>query len=1757
MQYISFSVCEYIKAQVERYKTKENSGKALIMLPSFSAGIMVGIGKNLEAQVLSMVDQFVYKIAKPLWKEWELSGTPQEMACLEEARKKDWLDDLGNLTHYRNEGAGNHGKTMAVILGGMDHVTDSGSLSDFHCCEIQTIWEWPHGMNNSFDLWVKKCLNDKNIAYEEENLDHFNEVLKALLTRVPTDILRISEFLDSLDLSGVQDGRDAEQTLLKSLEFFGLPDFKGFRFGGRQKFAPYVDTALSFFSYGMFLEKLPRDNAVKAVKGYQQEHGKENHLYDDDRIGNYTSDNEFLNDLEDYIHEGGREKQIALLECDFTIIRDKILKYRSPKEPKPKKETIKKLGTDPLDSVLTGLWLTLGEFRKELELKGIIAQDVLKKIHIKSFLFKHDYDGESQGEKNEIAIDSLRKVIGGLDHWLDRYIVIDGGVQDEQVTVVSELINDDMDFQYSAVAEPVLGFEISIEYGDENDSVSQRFYLRLPGASPFRIAAELFQNACGQLKDSFKIPVFLMPYFDELMLAKDEEEAHRVLMHGVREEKTIVDLLEPVVEELESGESEFADSLKRLSHTYQIFISHAAENGLYGALAERWDDLRRSFDGAFDLYLDKNSPVQRDRGAILTRAFLMVNERSVQDVAKWIWQPYEAAAAVTVLHPALLELIHARIRYLFDCFNAESNRQLKTTESKFFKKSNWDYYLDLSTVKMPLCGLLKDDDLVFETAIRGENLLHRIGGGVSSETALSTRLLLRYDAFEDDDISDREMFHETRESLMLFRIIKDYWQLHPHANDGISLAVYQNRDIQPVIAAIDQFINYDKRKEKNSDSIFHVSVTLFSESCDDTGVSRWIEQWKERWEAAENHAKFAHYRACRLSVAHRIVTSDENYAQFIRIINSSLEADIAVLSHFISAGVKGNRIEKVPAYDVTSRPIQFPVLEKASCVFQEKRHADERFRVLSNRQFRIATKHLDVMARLMDKQPGDHIALGRGDFSPWRGVIDALHKNVEWVVCIDSSIDEQLLKETCEGKVRDLIGFGSGVGSHGEANFTISTEQFHFSDLLHKLKAVILNVVEGWSDQDHTMAAQFAIEQAKNLSGLSLIRATGIGTHIHDVMAYALARKKFTNTGNNLCDQFISLDAYRHWFDNASSNMRPDILWLTASITDEGIFHLDMRIIECKLGKKSDIHLEKAREQVDSGLRHLIPSFMPRQEKDVQERPDARYWWLQLHRLIASKSRVSSKQKGETLTALERLVDGEYSISWGGVFFTCWTNVDTENRQKTSWTFNFRDQSLDILHVALGSQEMKDICSENYEDTFDWGDHIVSYGYKINPHYQNYSPADDDDLDESDDEAEGNGDDWKSDESSATDKAKHKERHWGDSSTKDSITPVITDTMGIPDRIPLGLSANGSRQMFWEFGHKELHNRHMLIFGSSGMGKTYAIQCLLNELGNSGQNSLVVDYTNGFLPDQLEEVTINSLDPEQHIIRQAPFPISPFKLHEQMIGSFSIKDTPPDVAKRVAAIFKTVYDLGDQQFSVLFDAIITGMESYQDCLKLDDLLNVLEEYLEDKTHNKSTVQSTLSKLKPFVMGKPFTSDDEGMGWDRFFEDQACRCHIFQLAGLDMHSWRLVTEFILWDLYAFVRGKGNKNLPKVVVLDEIQNLDHREECPLAKYLTEGRKFGLALILATQTISNLGNDQQSRLFQAAHKLFFKPADTEMKEYGTVLQNATGEALKIWIDRLSKLKKGECYSLGPSLGEDQVLKQVAVKIRITAMEDRLLNG
>lgn len=1351
----------------------------------------------------------------------------------------------------------------------------------------------------------------------------------------------------------------------------------------------------------------------------------------------------------------------------------------------------------------------------------------------------------------------LQRLLGGVDRLIEQWIDTSKFCADERhVPICSALVNSDVNFQPARTAEPHLQFSVTINGEGLENPVVKQFAWRLPEIQPYRVADELVRWAASAVSaaDGYCLPVFHAPYYEELMLAKDDEETRRVLLHCIREEGEGVENL------LSAGGLDSHDSLlpkiRHLASVYDHFLQNAKNDGLHSALLDQWDDLRKACEQAGGTYLNDPKCFSSPLATFLFRAFMIIARRSSAEGDRWMWEAHEPSCVVTVLHPALLEMLRAQVDYLLATFSTVAARELCKPGSRGFRDVVWQGYVDLATIQMPICGLIKDRNRILDTDIRGEDLIHRVGGADATEASLTTRLLLRYDSFDEDDISDTELFRESRESLLICRRLEDYRALHPHADDGLSIAIYQNDDIQPVIAAVDKYLRDVCEKRGLPTKPYAMAVTIFTESSDDSSVSRWVSQWKDRWEAAETQTSLAHYRQTRLSIAHRIVSADNYYRQFIQLVESGLEVDIAFLTSFIRAGTQGNDFHPVDSYDVRTRTLKFPILEKSFCAMTDPGRRLQRARVLSNRQFLLTTGHAEIMARLKNPetpQNSFHVVLGYGDYTPWQGVVDALHHRAEWVVCIDPNIDERLIavRRQDAPEAREIIGFGSGVGAHGEANFTVSTEHFQLSDVLHKLVASIEELYTSWDHETYQQVAQSVLAESQRLSGLSLVRATGIGQYVRDFMAYALTRKLLRADGDVLCDQLVSLDAYQHWFDSADSHMRPDLLWMVVRVDDDERLRLDLRLIECKLAKMSEAHLDKAREQLENGLRHLPTVFMPRVDLDAgeDERPDQRYWWLQLHRLIASKAEIAKKDEKRVLTGLERLADGDYDIQWRATAITYWTDQDSsEVNQADVWPCSIEGKDIGIGALSTGTEFVRFLCETKNPVQLPWdGGSVVFHAAG--------SPVLGDREDQVDDGTDGIDQDISPDDEPSTNPPGPGTDGETDSSaggeSGPSIAPVVVK---IPDRVLLGTTAQGSRKVYWEFGHKELSNRHMLIFGSSGMGKTYTIQCLLCELGRSGQNSLIVDYTNGFLDNQLETEVKELLSPMQHIIRSQPLAINPFRQQVDIIGSLRLPQDESATAQRVSGVFSEVYNFGDQQKSALYQAIKTGLEQAGDLgMSLQDLIPRLESIAEDKGTQGQSAGSVISKLRPFLDQHPFGKEDPA-SWERLFSDTAHRCHVIQLAGFAKDASRLVTEFSLIDLYWFYRGMGTQSNPRVVVLDEVQNLDHRDESSLAQLLREGRKFGFSLILATQIMSNLDKDERDRLFLAGHKLFFRPADTEMKSYAEIASISTGDKVDVWQKRLAGLKKCECYSLGPSLNEaNNKLEVKAFKIQISSLEER----
>ncbi|ELL0577569.1 DNA phosphorothioation-dependent restriction protein DptH [Vibrio cholerae] len=366
-------------------------------------------------------------------------------------------------------------------------------------------------------------------------------------------------------------------------------------------------------------------------------------------------------------------------------------------------------------------------------------------------------------------------------------------------------------------------------------------------------------------------------------------------------------------------------------------------------------------------------------------------------------------------------------------------------------------------------------------------------------------------------------------------------------------------------------------------------------------------------------------------------------------------------------------------------------------------------------------------------------------------------------------------------------------------------------------------------------------------------------------------------------------------------------------------------------------------------------------------------------------------------------------------------------------------------------------------------------------------------------------------------------------------------------RVEIGQDTLTGEKVFWEYGHKDLANRHLIIFGSSGQGKTYCIQGLLMSLADAQIRSLVIDYTNGFLPNHLETEFIERVNPKSNILCNEPFGMSPFRAQKQDFGGIFIEEKPHMVAGRVASVFNKVYStIGERQIAVLNEVIESGVQRYGTAYSLQNMLDDLNE-------EETAGPALASKLAPLVKSNLFSSNSD-KSWSEVFESQEHSSTIMQLASLNHDISMLCTEFLLWDLYSYACSYGSKEKPLPIVLDEVQNLDHRLESPLGKMLTEGRKFGVSLILATQTLSMLRKDEQDRLFQASHKLFFAPAKTETKTYAKILElSMPGTKQADWEKQLGEVSKGQCLSVGYHLEKGQ-LKMSVKKVKVSSMSSRL---
>lgn len=374
------------------------------------------------------------------------------------------------------------------------------------------------------------------------------------------------------------------------------------------------------------------------------------------------------------------------------------------------------------------------------------------------------------------------------------------------------------------------------------------------------------------------------------------------------------------------------------------------------------------------------------------------------------------------------------------------------------------------------------------------------------------------------------------------------------------------------------------------------------------------------------------------------------------------------------------------------------------------------------------------------------------------------------------------------------------------------------------------------------------------------------------------------------------------------------------------------------------------------------------------------------------------------------------------------------------------------------------------------------------------------------------------------------------------------DEVALPDkRILIGEVKNSTHKIFWEYGNKQLANRHLFITGKSGQGKTYFVQTLLAELSNVNINSLVVDYTDGYLQNQLDDLFTQKYEDKinHRFIMKEKLPINPFKIQEIDLGGFVIPESEQDMADRVVQVIDFVFDLGLQQKTLLSETIIQGYRANGENLKFSHLADELR-YSDDKA-----AQNLYGRIGSLISRDPFSYEDN-FEWSDIFGTEG-EIHIFQMKGYQLNIQKVLIEFLLWDIYQYSTRRGNEGKPMPIILDEVQNLNFGSSSPAVKVLREGRKFGLSGIFATQSLDSIKGNDTEAIFNAAQQIHFLPPDSQLPTIAKRLSSGPNDKSNIERE-LKNLHKGEAIVYGPTLKQNGSLSVPQINgVKVTSFQNR----
>ncbi len=1703
--------------------------------------ICQNISKELSLKGLSSN----IKLAKSKWNYFNKNDV--NTSFLQSMEQNGWVATEESITYYRNL----HDSKVLLLLGTEDE-EDKGGLLNFYSINPDVIIKYLDGdysqiFGCDFDDNEKQCIN---------------KLYKDLFEFIPLDICKLCSLADSWK-NQITTIDDFISKFYETLPEWGLPVRRDVlpnqkQINGKKNL---LKPEYNFISRQMFkaLSKSTYNKFRKKIEKYINDEGTYLNDWEGWSLAPVKSFEEFEDVLLQFIRgEDIQKNKEILLSVDYSVV-EAVLDIRIPVEERVAKDKTNNIAGEPLEAFTRAIMymlFTVKSFEDEITVKKLHIEFNQAEI-VSMFSDTINDDGDSQSEQLEQTWRNICRHTNGVFEYIKRAswtinendIEIESPIDFFSLDKIKSNINEGK--VIAANSNKVISkIDFKIEAHDENDNPIklERKYLQEKFIWKFSYNSSWLNNfsdiclidSITEKEHSF-IPLGTSGKAISLLFAKSEEEFFDVYNESdINLEFNLVDYID---KHINNKESLYLAKFSSLGNKFTNFILSVYREGFYKCICDNNQVLKELIDEYIEL------------GKLMSTASLQENEKWLLDVFIYAFSLVEnhnvletdsRCAIVPPWHPATLEKTNDQKVFFLDGCSRWWNENENLTRKQI--DDNINGLIHMSMIQSTLD--------IFPTTNRQYYGIYSAFGSFSAygrnDIRNDTRLkdIIHKDAIYDDDFTGKDNVEMNDNAKMIYGILHDYQKAFPSSYKNISLAFIDPSELQPIVASIYKFIEISRENHPNAKINIVLRILV---KPDNKGGKNYLAYWMDECFAQDDNINVKTY-----------MNEWSTKSDIDRLLNGN--NDIVFVMDFLKL-TSFNFAKNKSTANIRLNECRFPIVYKPSPVSRTSLNIKRKIEI-SQPQFKTAFVHTQVVRYKNNSEiipECSFIAVREVSIDESaRKLVETLHEKAYWVVCLDSGMDGALLKNESGENKYPIIGFSTGKGSYGQYNLTVTSRESILKIIKKKLERRLYQLFH-WDKEKIEKAAEICLREAASLDGISLLSAINQKDHnINEFMAYVLTSLlEKESIKDSALKIVVHLDSYMHWFDNHlvenESNSRPDFLILNVSTEDASDkLIIDATVVECKTStlQYSLARKEKAIDQVIHGIKRLKQIFDP--DSVSMKR---RYWYAQLYRALAfAQITFSDNSDGfsDLSEKLRLIFEGNFRINWNGKVIGYWLDKDGEEIEISNSNLYDNVQYLDIPQLKIQKLLLQNNSFENnfvnqdfvyYDDNVEEEnirlreeeiDEEMKNIYHVRKNKEYVSASDDIGVEIQENPV-------------STDEKSEKNIEVPVEIDNNFLkTQFIEQTSTLKGnlediRVLVGKNKMGE-DIFWEFGNKELPNRHLLITGTSGQGKTYSIQTMLYELSKSSISSIIFDYTEGFRLDQLEKEFTSRMSNKIHqrIVKFDGVPINPFQQHEIDVLGEVRTEFAADVASRFANILSHVYKFGEQQSSAIFEATRIGIEKYKSEMNMDCFRKELELL---KNENRAA-QTVLSKMTPFFYSVKF-DESSNFDWNDVLYSNDAQTTIFQLTNIDRETQIIITELMLWDMWYYTKKYGNKNKPFVVVLDEAQNLSHKSNSPSAMILTEGRKFGWSAWFATQSLKILSDDEIIRLLQAPFKLYFKPTDEEIPKMAKQLDPANGN---IWLAPLKNLKKGQCIVVGDRVRADGTFGQVKSTITsVTAFKER----